>query len=135
MTNGQARLFVGFDSIKLPNGRTIELGNMPGVDLQGVAGLGGKVDFHTARPFGNLLLLSIVDGATQLVQPRGLGSGTNVIVNAGQAGGQRASALGALTTSQYSGSTPTMHTPENFILNVMVERDLSLSPYHATGTL
>jgi type IV secretory pathway VirB10-like protein len=42
-------LFVGFESIKLPNGHTINLGNMPGVDLQGVAGSGGKLDFHTGQ--------------------------------------------------------------------------------------
>jgi type IV secretory pathway VirB10-like protein len=65
MTSGQARLFVGFDSIKLPNGHTISLGNMPGVDLQGVAGLGGKVDFHTGRLFSNVVLLSILGAATR----------------------------------------------------------------------
>jgi len=129
MTNGQSRLFVGFDSIRLPNGRTIELGNMPGVDLQGVAGLGGKVDFHTARLFGNIVLLSILDAATQLVQPRGSGSGTNVIVNTSQAAGQRASTLSSLSAGQYSNQTPTMHTPEGFILNVIVERDIQLSVY------
>jgi type IV secretory pathway VirB10-like protein len=135
MTNGQARLFVGFDSIKLPNGHTIELGNMPGVDLQGVAGLGGKVDFHTARLFGNVVLLSILDAAIQLVQPRGSGNGTNVILNAGQVTGQRASTLSSLSANQNSNQTPTMHTPEGFILNVMVERDLSLSPYQAPSAL
>jgi type IV secretory pathway VirB10-like protein len=130
MTNGQARLFVGFDSIKLPNGRTIELGNMPGIDLQGVAGLGGKVDFHTARLFGNAVLLSVLDAATQLAQPRGSGSGTNVIVNTGQAAEQRASALSSSAVGPYSNQMPTMHTPQGFILNVMVERDVPLSPYH-----
>jgi len=135
MTNGQARLFVGFDSIKLPNGHTIELGSMPGVDLQGVAGLGGKVDFHTARLFGNVVLLSILDSATQLVQSRGSGSGANVIVNAGQATGQRASALSSLSVGQNLNQMPTMHSAEGFILNVMVERDLSLSHYQAPSAL
>jgi type IV secretion system protein VirB10 len=129
MTNGQARLFVGFDSIKLPNGHTIELGSMPGVDLQGVAGLGGKVDFHTARLFGNVVLLSILDAAAQLVQSRGSGTGTNVIINVGQAAGQHASALSSPSSGQYSNQAPTMHTPEGFILNVMVEHDVPLLPY------
>jgi len=133
MTNGQARLFVGFDSIKLPNGHTIELGNMPGVDFKGVAGLGGTVDFHTARLFGNIVLLSILDAATQLVQPRGSGGGASVIVNAGQASGQRASTLSSLSTGQYSNQTPTMHTPEGFILNVMVQHDVPLSAYQSHG--
>ena len=36
--------------IKLPNGHTINLGNMPGVDLQGVAGFGGR---STSIPAGS----------------------------------------------------------------------------------
>jgi type IV secretory pathway VirB10-like protein len=75
--------------------------------------------------------LSIIDTATQLVQPRGSESGTNIIVNTGQAAGQRASALSSLSAGQYSNQAPTMHIPEGSILNVMVERDVPLLPYHA----
>lgn len=130
MTNGQARLFVGFDSIKLPNGHTINLGNMPGVDLQGVAGLGGKVDFHTGRLFGNIVLLSILGAATQLVQPHYSDGGTNVVVyGAGQAASQQVGSVSSQVASQYLNQPPTMHTPAGYVLDVMVEHDLSLLPY------
>ncbi|MFY9781631.1 MAG: TrbI/VirB10 family protein [Candidatus Baltobacteraceae bacterium] len=130
ITNGQARLFVGFDSIKLPNGHTINLGNMPGVDLQGVAGLGGKVDFHTGRLFGNIVLLSILGAATQLVQPRYSDGGTSVVVyGAGQGASQQIGSVSSQVASQYLNQPPTMHTPAGYVLDVMVEHDLSLLPY------
>jgi len=130
MMNGQARLFVGFDSIKLPNGHTINLGNMPGIDLEGVAGLGGKVDFHTGRLFGNVALLSILGAATQLVQPQFSNGGTNVVIyGAGQAASQQVGSVSSQVASQYLNQPPTMHTPAGYILDVMVEHDLSLSPY------
>lgn len=130
MLNGQARLFVGFDSIKLPNGHTINLGNMPGVDLQGVAGLGGKVDFHTGRLFGNVVLLSVLGAATQLVQPHYSNDGTNVVIyGAGQAASQQVGTVSSQVASQYLNQPPTMHTPAGYVLDVMVEHDLALSPY------
>ena len=130
MTSGQARLFVGFDSIKLPNGHTISLGSMPGVDLQGVAGLGGKVDFHTGRLFSNVVLLSILGAATQLVQPHYSSGGTDVVIyGAGQSAGQQLSTVSSQVANQYLNQPPTMHTPSGFILDVMVEHDLSLPPY------
>ncbi len=127
MSSGQARLFAAFDSVKLPNGRTIDLGSMPGADLQGVTGLGGDTDFHTGRIFGNIALLSIFAAATQLTQSRG--SGTSVVINGAGQGTQQASTMGSEVVGHYLNQQPTMHTPAGFILNVTVERDLRLSAY------
>jgi type IV secretory pathway VirB10-like protein len=128
LANGQARLFVGFDSIKLPNGHTVDLGNMPGTDLQGIAGLGGKADFHTSRFLGNAVLLSILGAGSQLVQPRG--AGTSLIINgAGQTANQQVSVDAAQIASQYQNQPPTMHTLAGVVLDVMVQHDVSLEPY------
>ncbi|MBD5634990.1 MAG: TrbI/VirB10 family protein [Candidatus Eremiobacteraeota bacterium] len=134
MTQGQARLFVAFDSIKLPNLRTIDLGSMRGVDLNGVSGFGGKVDFHTGRLFANVLLLSVLAAGAELAQPRTNGCGSyGCEESAGQAIG---SAVGSnvadaatRTYDRASSQTPTMHVPAGYILDVMVERDLALEAY------
>jgi type IV secretory pathway VirB10-like protein len=135
MTQGQARLFAGFDSIKLPNLRTIDLGSMRGVDLNGVAGLGGTVDFHTGRLFSNVLLLSVLAAGAQLAQPRVSGCGTyGCQESAGQAiGSAVGSNVANAATQTYDrrlSQPPTMHVPSGYILNVMVERDLALPAYH-----
>jgi type IV secretory pathway VirB10-like protein len=127
MANGQARLFVAFDWIKLPNGRPINLGNIAGVDLQGVAGLGGEVDFHTSRLLGNVVLLSILGVGTQLAQPRN--SGSIVISDVRQGVAQQTSSVASQIASNYLGRQPTIHTPAGYLLNVMVEHDLRLVAY------
>ncbi len=134
IAQGQARLFVGFDSIKLPNLRTIDLGSMRGVDLNGVSGLGGKVDFHTGRLFANVLLLSVLAGGAELAQPRTNGCGPyGCQESAGQAiGNAVGSNIADAATRTYDrtlSQPPTMHVPAGYILNVMVERDLSLEAY------
>lgn len=134
MAQGQARLFVGFDSIKLPNLQTIDLGSMRGVDLNGVAGLGGAVDLHTGRLFGNVLLLSVLAAGAQLAQPRASGCGfSGCQESAGQAIGSAVGSNVANAATQTYGRTlyqpPTMHVPAGYILNVMVERDLPLPAY------
>jgi type IV secretory pathway VirB10-like protein len=134
MAQGQARLFVSFDSIKLPNLQTIDLGAMRGVDLNGVAGLGGTVDFHTGRLFGNVLLLSVLAAGAQLAQPRVNGCAfSGCQESAGQAIGSAVGSNVANAATQTYDRTlyqpPTMHVPAGYILNVMVERDLPLSAY------
>ena len=135
MTQGQARLFAGFDSIKLPNLRTIGRGSMRGVDLNGVVGLGGTVDLHTGRLFSNVLLLSVLAAGAQLAQPRVSGCGTyGCQESAGQAlGSAVGSNVANAATETYNRrltQPPTIHVPAGYILNVMVERDLVLPAYH-----
>ncbi len=134
MAQGQARLFVGFDSIKLPNLHTIDLGSMRGVDLNGVSGLGGKVDFHAGRLFANVLLLSVLAAGAELAQPRTNGCGFyGCQQSAGQAiGSAVGSNIADAATRTYDrtlSQPPTMHVPAGYVLNVMVERDLSLEAY------
>jgi len=129
VANGQARLFVGFDLVKLPNGRTIELSEMPGVDLQGVAGLGGKVDFHTGRLFGSVVLLSVLDAAAQLAQQNGSRPGNIIVNTTQQTAGQQASNVASQIANQYLNQKPTMHTAAGFILDVVVQHELRLRPY------
>jgi type IV secretory pathway VirB10-like protein len=134
MAQGQARLFVSFDSIKLPNLQTIDLGAMRGVDLNGVAGLGGTADFHTGRLFGNVLLLSVLAAGAQLAQPRTSNCGfSGCQESAGQAIGSAVGSNVANAATQTYDRTlyqpPTMHVPAGYILNVMVERDLPLPAY------
>lgn len=132
MAKDQARLFAGFGSIKLPNLSTIDLGSM--VDLNGVAGLGGTVDFHTGRLFNNVLLLSVLSAGAQLAQPRVSGCGVfGCQESTGQAIG---SAVGTnianAATQTYDrklSQPPSLHVPAGYILNVMVERDLSIPAY------
>jgi type IV secretory pathway VirB10-like protein len=63
---GQKRLLVVVKRLLLPNGRSINLENMPAVDSQGQAGFHDEVDNHYTRIFGNAAMLGVIGGGLQM---------------------------------------------------------------------
>ncbi len=57
---GQLRVLVVWTRLIRPDGSSIDLEGMPGVDLSGYAGLTGSVDRHIARLMGAVLLGSLI---------------------------------------------------------------------------
>jgi type IV secretion system protein VirB10 len=55
-------------TLALPDGRSVDLGQAPVTDQQGMAGLTGKVDQHFWRLFGAVLIGGALRGGTQAVQ-------------------------------------------------------------------
>jgi len=68
VTHGQRRLFLSWTRLLLPDGRTLQLGGMPGADNMGASGLSDKVDRHFLRIFGTALLLSVVSAGYEISQ-------------------------------------------------------------------
>ncbi len=66
---GQNRLAVAWTRLLLPDGGSIDLDDLPGVDAQGRSGLHDRVNHHTGRLFGNALLLSLLSAGFQAAQP------------------------------------------------------------------
>lgn len=62
---GQERLPVVWTRINFPDGSTLDLEGMSGVDVTGKAGLTGKVNHHYWRIFGHATLLGGISGITQ----------------------------------------------------------------------
>lgn len=57
---GQDRVLVVWNRLIMPDASAVELGNMPGSDMAGYAGLADEVDHHYFRIFGSALLMSVV---------------------------------------------------------------------------
>jgi type IV secretion system protein TrbI len=55
--------------IIFPNGESIDLQGMPGMDRQGYAGFNGNVNNHYLRLFGSAILMSIIGTSAQLAVP------------------------------------------------------------------
>lgn len=135
---GQARIPVAWDSIQLTDDSTIVLDNFPGIDLTGTSGLGAKVDNHTRRLFGNVLLLSVLAAGAQLAQPQNKNCGgfaTNcyptVGQEIGQAVGESIAQAGTALFDRDTNIQPTLHTVEGSQVAVMVEHDLPVRPWRA----
>ena len=61
---------MAWSRIIFPNGSSLDLEGIPGVDLSGMAGLHDLVDEHYTRIFGSALLFSLFGALGQLSQPQ-----------------------------------------------------------------
>ena len=136
---GQARVMVAWQRIIFPDGKAMDLGEMPGTDGAGLAGLTGDVNNHYVRIFGNAMLMSLITAAaTYSQQP----NNTNAPLNTGYqqtASGALSSALGqqlGMASSQLLmknlNLAPTIDVRAGYRLNVVATKDLTFDkPYVA----
>lgn len=69
VTYGQQRILIIWSRIIFPNGESIDIQGMPGIDRQGYAGFKGDVNNHYLRLFGSAVLMSIIGTGAQLAAP------------------------------------------------------------------
>lgn len=126
---GQARVLVAWQRIIFPDGKTMDIGAMPGADGVGRAGFEDQVNNHYMRIFGSALIMSaIVAGATYSQRDSGGAFGRQ---NAGsimsQSLGQQ---LGLVTTNLIRKNlniAPTLEIRPGYRFNLIVTKDLKFS--------
>lgn len=139
---GQTRVLMAWERILFPDGRSIDLSGMPGVDLEGYAGFHDLVDNHYLKIFGNAILMSLVMAGAQMSQPGGgygLG-GMNSFSNPsmGQAAIGSVGQNMSMTMEQYLGNTmniqPTLKIRPGYRFDVTVTKDMVFpGPYLMKG--
>lgn len=67
---GQERVLIAWNRIIYPNGKSIDLDGMPGIDLSGYAGFNDEVNNHYFKIFSSVLLMSALSAGAQLSQPQ-----------------------------------------------------------------
>lgn len=125
---GQQRVLIAFSRVIFPNGKSVALRGMPGVDGGGQAGLEGDVDNHFFKMFGAAFLTAAVSS---------LFSDNSVTVNNFQGGTSATGTAGALALSETTRNVlernrripPTIVVPEGFRFYIMVAHDMALEPY------
>ena len=130
---GQSRVLVAWDELILPNGATVSLKRMEGVNGQGQAGLRDLVHNHYLRTFGSAILMSALGVAAQLSQPQ------NSSVLQAQNAGQTAAGAAAGSINQVAAQllernlnvAPTLIIRPGFTFNVMVNKTMILAAYDA----
>jgi type IV secretion system protein TrbI len=122
---GQSRIFVAWERLIFPNGSTMDISAMPGVDGAGEAGFHDQVNNHFLTIFGSALLMSAISGATALSQPQQTFSNApNLESTLSAALGQQ---MGAATTSLLEKNLsvpPTLKIRPGYRFNVTVVKDL-----------
>lgn len=67
---GQERVLVAWQRLLLPNGQSMDLSDMAGVDNSGYAGFADRVDAHYTKLLGSAVLMSVLGAGAQLSQPQ-----------------------------------------------------------------
>ena len=121
LMQGQARIFVLWSRIDMPNGVTIPL-NSPGSDSLGASGLDAYVDTHFWDRFGGAIMVSLIGDFGQAASNRSLGSGNNQIQfsNTSSAG----QSLADDTLKNTIDIPPTAYSNQGSALNIFVARDV-----------
>ncbi|MXS77951.1 conjugal transfer protein TrbI [Nitrosomonas sp. JL21] len=131
---GQARVLVAWQRIIFPDGKTMDIGAMPGADGLGYAGFNDQVNNHYLRIFGSALIMSaIVAGSTYSQRDAGSTFGRQ---NAGsimsQALGQQLGLVTANLIRKNLNISPTLQIRPGYRFNIIVTKDLRFSkPYQS----
>ena len=123
---GQNRVLIVWQRLIFPNGKSISLANMPGVDLTGHAGFSDKVNNH----FGTLLKGVVLTSIT--------GAGSAIVTNdenndyeseAAKAAGIAIINVGNDFAEKALDVQPTIEIRAGYRFNIMVNSDMILTPY------
>lgn len=131
---GQERVLIAWQRIVFPDGKTLDLGAMPGTDIAGYAGVKDQVNHHYFRIFGSALLMSaIIAGASYSQRDAGNAFGRQ---NAGSILSQSLGQQLGMTTSyllrKNLNISPTIEIRPGFKFNVMVTKDIVFNrPYRS----
>lgn len=131
---GQERVLVAWQRLIFPDGRTLDLGSMPGADQAGFSGFTDTVNNHLWRIYRDAFLLSAVVGAVAYNQDR---SSSNTASDKASASSSFSEALGqnlGQTSSELirknMAISPTIEVRPGYRFNVVVTKDLTFaSPY------
>ncbi len=136
---GQKALLVAWQRLGYPDGKTLDLGSMPGATGSGASGLTDLVNNHYMRLFGSALLMSAVTAGVTFSQQQAQGAGVPGQVaipqyNAGtamsQALGQQLGQVTAQLIAKNLSIAPELTIRPGYRFNVVVVKDLVLpKPY------
>lgn len=122
---GQRRALIVWQRIILPDGSSIQLGNVPATDPSGYAGLADKVDFHTWSLLKGVAISTLLGVGANVTF-----SGESDLVEAiRESTQQNASRAGDQITSRNLQVQPTITIRPGAPVRLIVHRDLILAPW------
>lgn len=128
---GQSRIFVAWQRLLFPNGKTLDIGSMPGVDSRGISGLKDKVDNHFMRVFGSAFLISaIVGGFAYADKSSESGNDKNLGSELSSSLGQQLGLTASKILEKNIDISPTIEIRQGYQFNIIASKDISfLKPY------
>jgi type IV secretion system protein VirB10 len=126
---GQDRVLVVWHRLRLPNGQSIQLQGMPGIDVSGFAGLKDRVDNHIWPLFRAVILSSVLSIGTRIPAGDVQGYWPTLGQEAAQDVANNVNQAGQAIVRRELSRPPTIAIRAGMSLNVFVLKDLLLQPY------
>ncbi|MFH0754230.1 MAG: TrbI/VirB10 family protein [Candidatus Omnitrophota bacterium] len=124
---GQNRALVVWTRLIFPDGATLNLSRMQGVDMAGFAGFYDKVDNHYLRIYGNAFMLSLVGAGYQLLnKPSSSSDGVSARDAVAASVGQRLADVSSQTMERNMNIQPTIVIRPGYKFNIVVVKDVIL---------
>lgn len=124
---GQDRVLVVWKRIIFPNGQSINLQGMPGVDMSGYAGFNDQVNNHYGKIFGSVILMSMLSAGAQLSQPQNSSNpwqAPTVGQTMAQSLGTNISNTGTMMTTKNLDIQPNLKIRPGYEFNISVTKDI-----------
>jgi type IV secretory pathway VirB10-like protein len=130
---GQERVLIVWKRIIFPNGQSINLEGMPGVDMSGYSGFQDQVNNHYSKIFGSVILMSMLSAGAQLSQPQQSSNpwqAPTVGQTMAQSLGTNLANTGTMITAKNINIQPTLEIRQGYQFNISVTKDIVFShPY------
>jgi type IV secretory pathway VirB10-like protein len=128
---GNERLPTMSLTLAFPDGRSIEIGDAPVLNREGVTGLVSSVNHHWLRNFGAVLIMGVLRGGQQLIQQEIATAGGAGQVAAGVA--SVTNQVGTQSLTRAIDTRPTIIVEAGEGCNVLLRKPLRLPVYAAAG--
>lgn len=127
---GQQRVLIVWERLLFPNGQSISLERMQGIDMSGYAGLSDSVNNHYLRLLSGVVLSSLLSASAQIAQGRNYATfNPSYDQLAAQGVAQNVNDVGQQITQRNLNVQPTLEVRPGFKFQVFVNKDVTLTPY------
>jgi type IV secretory pathway VirB10-like protein len=125
----QSRALVNWSRMIFPDGHSLDLQNLSGIDQSGYTGLKDKVNNHTGKLITGIFLTSVLGATVEMAQ--GSNSSTNPTYDelAAQGASQALQQAGNKIVQKDLDVQPTLEIRPGFLFNLFVDKDFILQPY------
>lgn len=135
VTYGQNRLLLVWQRLVFPNGFSLELENMQGVDLMGNSGFKGRVNNHFLKLLRSVLLSSAIATASGRLDSINVdvntGNRSRVSIGTGASNAsEKIQSIGERLVEKDLNRQPTIYVKKGYKFNIIVNKDLILVPYN-----
>ncbi|MCC6932128.1 MAG: conjugal transfer protein TrbI [Deltaproteobacteria bacterium] len=124
---GQERVQIAWKRLILPDGKSLMLRGMSGVDEQGYSGFHDQVNNHYMRIFGSAILMSFISAGVQMSQPQESASYGGVASPRQELAASLGQNLGDVSSKMVEKNmniAPTLEIRPGYLFNVMVREDI-----------